>query len=147
MENIITYLLSHPAYVHFPIAFTFLTLFVCIFTIIKRNDKWNSLFSTVLILTALSFLPALLTGYSSSDLLTPSQRKSIVLDLHINIMMWLFTAIWAVTLLYHYLSSLKKNRFLWAFFLVILSISIMLVYGAMLGGKLVYDFGFEKLKS
>ena len=142
MESFVSYLFSHPAFVHFPIAFTLLSLLLSFFRRILNEEKWNSFFSIILILTSVSFLPALFSGYYASDLLAPSQKNSLALDLHKNIMMWSAVSIWALTLLYHNLKSPNKDRFHWGFFIALFSVSVMIMYGAMLGGRLVFDFGF-----
>ncbi len=130
----------HPIFVHLPIGWLTLLVLLELAALVRRRDEGDRFRLALLVLALASCLPAVVSGLLRADEVTSLARDSVgLVTLHRNLM---FAVSGATALALALRLGLGRPRLAGAaralYLVVLLAAAALLVYGAHLGGKLVF---------
>lgn len=128
----------HPAVIHFPIAWLTLLLLIETVALFTGKPEWSRFGLYVLILTLLSFVPAVTSGWilSKSQGSDPDFIKLMTLHRNINISVALICVIAFILRLAR--AEKLQGRARLPYFLLILVSTALIMFSGHLGGKMVF---------
>ena len=128
----------HPAVIHFPIAWLTLLLLIETAALFTGKPEWSRFGLYVLILTLLSFIPAVTSGLilSKSQGSDPDFIKLMTLHRNINLSVVLICVIAFILRIAR--SEKLQGRARLPYFLLILVSTALIAFSGHLGGKMVF---------
>jgi uncharacterized membrane protein len=128
----------HPAMVHFPLAWMVLLFLVELIAFIENKASWHKAGFYILVITVISFIPAIISGLINASNHPPDTDKLNILLLHRNLN-FIVVSLTLIALTLRFLrrkTSLGKLRVV---YLALISIAtILLLLSGHLGGKMVF---------
>lgn len=128
----------HPAVIHFPIAWLTLLLLIETVALFTGKAEWSRFGLYVLILTLLSFIPAVTTGLilAKSQESDPDIIKLVTLHRNINLSVVLICVIAFILRLAR--AEKLQGRARLPYYLLILVSTALIMFSGHLGGKMVF---------
>jgi uncharacterized membrane protein len=131
---------AHPLFVHFPIALLLAALVLEVLAVISRRESLRNGATSCLVLGALAGLVAMITGLQAGESVPHLDAAHEIMETHETLGIAVFILAAALSIVR--LLKLDRAAAARAVFVVALAVSVALVlYGAFLGGKMVFDYG------
>ena len=129
----------HPALVHFPIAWLILLLLVEMSTYVFPLIKENKIGFATLILSVMSFIPAIASGLANASHLPPEDESLIqTMSQHRNFMFITFFVI-IIALIFRMVKKNSLSGFSkWIYLILIITAATIMTFSADIGGQMVY---------
>lgn len=128
----------HPAVIHFPIAWMVLFLLVELINIFRREWHWHRLGGYLLILTVVSFVPAVLTGWVQGAQVSFNEPYASIFELHRNLNFLTAALSLGALMLRRKQPSGKFTMKQIIYWMLILGAGTLVLYSGHLGGRLVH---------
>jgi uncharacterized membrane protein len=133
--------LLHPALVHFSVALLVLGGVGESVGILTRRRAWEQLGGTLVLLGTASLLPTVVTGLLAQNSLDPGGEVRSVLDVHERVGFLLLGSFTSLLLWKAWGGGRIPDRQRAWFAIALLAAVGLVVYGAYLGGQMVYGWG------
>jgi uncharacterized membrane protein len=132
----------HPMVLHFPIAWLMLLFLIDLGTFVFRKADWAKFGYAVLILTLVSFIPAILTGSLLAPHIGATGKVLETLDTHKDLMV----AMASVTVVAFLLRALKGNKlegaFAWVYLCLVVAAVVLITAGGHEGAEVAFGENF-----
>ncbi len=136
----------HPLFVHFPIALTLIALLFELLYVGSGRDRWRSIATVLIYVSAMSAVVTVITGYIAADAIGHDSPGHDLVHVHRDIMVWFTSMLVLLAILNIILSSENLvGRFpIWTVLIrpvVLFVLGVILVIGTDRGGQLVFQYG------
>ena len=131
----------HPMVVHFPIALLLAALGIEGLALIFRKQAWHTVSFWNLVLGWMGAWVAVLTGRQAMAVAKHSPEIHQMMETHERTGYVVLTLVTAVLLWRIFSRDVLSNRSRWLAWILLGTASLGMVYGASLGGKMVFEYG------